>query len=82
MSDFVVQGPKSDYRDSLGLKNRLYPKGYNAGLYLETATCTIFTQVTKCPQNFTQQMPIVISVVFLLQQHAQVDKDLLLSQRH
>ena len=25
MSDFVVQGPKSDYRDSSGLKNRLYP---------------------------------------------------------
>ena len=26
MSGFVVQGPKSDYRDSSGLKNRLYPK--------------------------------------------------------
>jgi len=26
MSGFVVQGLKSDYRDSSGLKNRLYPK--------------------------------------------------------
>ena len=26
MSGFIIQGPKSDYRDSLGLKNRLYPK--------------------------------------------------------
>ena len=25
MSGFVVQGPKSDYRDSSGLKNRLFP---------------------------------------------------------
>ena len=25
MSGFVVQGPKSDYRDSSGLKNGLYP---------------------------------------------------------
>ena len=28
MSGFVVQGPKSDYRDSSGLKNRLYPLYY------------------------------------------------------
>jgi len=28
MSGFVVQGPKSDYRDSSGLKNRLYPSFY------------------------------------------------------
>jgi len=26
MSGFIVQGPKSDYRDSSGLKNGLYPK--------------------------------------------------------
>jgi hypothetical protein len=26
MSGFVVQGPKSDYRDCSGLKNGLYPK--------------------------------------------------------
>ena len=26
MSGFVVQMPKSDYRDSSGLKNKLYPK--------------------------------------------------------
>ena len=25
MSGFVVEEPKSDYRDSSGLKNRLYP---------------------------------------------------------
>ena len=30
MSGFVVQGPKSDYRDSSGLKNRLFPIFYNA----------------------------------------------------
>ena len=28
MSGFVVQGPKSDYRDSSGLKNRLFPFFY------------------------------------------------------
>ena len=26
MSGFVIQGPKSDYRDSSGLKNRFFPK--------------------------------------------------------
>ena len=29
MSGFVVQGPKSDYRDSSGLKNGLYPICYS-----------------------------------------------------
>jgi hypothetical protein len=29
MSGFVVQGPKSDYRDNSGLKNRLFPLEFN-----------------------------------------------------
>ena len=35
MSGFIVQGPKSDYRDRSGLKNGLYPSKYVQLLHFE-----------------------------------------------
>ena len=41
MSGFVVQGPKSDYRDSSGLKNGLYPLIFLPKLVIK-ASSTIY----------------------------------------